>query len=97
VPKQNSMYFFFHPSFCCLDDDKACLCHQDFRFFPDKWVVLQERELPVRQSCLFERENLENLLSKKINSVRYPMQELELVYPKGKMCSDEDDWYLLCH
>ena len=42
-----------------------------------------------------KRENLETLLQKKINSVRYPMQELELNYPttKGK---EEEDRYLLC-
>ncbi|KAF8177441.1 SNF2 family N-terminal domain-containing protein [Pholiota molesta] len=49
-----------------------------------------------------KRENLEHLLSKKIGSVRYPMQELELNYPttKGKVYSEEEDRYLLvrlCH
>jgi len=45
-----------------------------------------------------KRENLESLLQKKINSVRYPMQELELNYPttKGKVYSEEEDRYLLC-
>ncbi|KDR72000.1 hypothetical protein GALMADRAFT_253304 [Galerina marginata CBS 339.88] len=45
-----------------------------------------------------KRENLENLLAKKINSVRFPMQELELNYPttKGKVYSEEEDRYLLC-
>jgi len=44
------------------------------------------------------QENLESLLQKKINSVRYPMQELELNYPttKGKVYSEEEDRYLLC-
>ncbi|KJA19167.1 hypothetical protein HYPSUDRAFT_144090 [Hypholoma sublateritium FD-334 SS-4] len=44
-----------------------------------------------------KRENLEMLLSKKIGSVRYPMQELELNYPttKGKVYSEEEDRYLL--
>ena len=38
------------------------------------------------------------LLQKKIASVRYPMQELELNYPttKGKVYSEEEDRYLLC-
>jgi SWI/SNF-related matrix-associated actin-dependent regulator of chromatin subfamily A member 5 len=38
------------------------------------------------------------LLQKKISSVRYPMQELELNYPttKGKVYSEEEDRYLLC-
>ncbi|KAF9479657.1 SNF2 family DNA-dependent ATPase [Pholiota conissans] len=49
-----------------------------------------------------KRENLEMLLAKKIGSVRYPMQELELNYPttKGKVYSEEEDRYLLvrlCH
>ncbi|KAJ3509479.1 hypothetical protein NLJ89_g5204 [Agrocybe chaxingu] len=45
-----------------------------------------------------KRENLELLLARKINSVRYPMQELELNYPttKGKVYSEEEDRYLLC-
>ena len=45
-----------------------------------------------------KRDNLEYLLSKKITSVHYPMQELELNYPttKGKVYSEEEDRYLLC-
>ncbi|KAF4613338.1 hypothetical protein D9613_011056 [Agrocybe pediades] len=45
-----------------------------------------------------KRENLESLLAKKVNSVQYPMQELELNYPttKGKVYSEEEDRYLLC-
>jgi SWI/SNF-related matrix-associated actin-dependent regulator of chromatin subfamily A member 5 len=45
-----------------------------------------------------KRSNLESLLSKKILSVRSPMQELELNYPttKGKVYSEEEDRYLLC-
>lgn len=45
-----------------------------------------------------KRSNLEFLLDQKINSVRYPMQELELNYPttKGKVYSEEEDRYLLC-
>jgi SWI/SNF-related matrix-associated actin-dependent regulator of chromatin subfamily A member 5 len=44
-----------------------------------------------------KRSNLENLLKEKIDSVRYPMQELELNYPttKGKVYSEEEDRYLL--
>jgi SWI/SNF-related matrix-associated actin-dependent regulator of chromatin subfamily A member 5 len=43
------------------------------------------------------RENFEYLLDKKIDSVRYPGQELELSYPttKGKVYTEEDR-YLLC-
>ena len=38
------------------------------------------------------------MLNNKIESVRYPMQELELNYPttKGKIYSEEEDRYLLC-
>jgi SWI/SNF-related matrix-associated actin-dependent regulator of chromatin subfamily A member 5 len=45
-----------------------------------------------------KRDNLEYLLTRKIASVRYPMQELELNYPttKGKVYSEEEDRYLLC-
>ena len=45
-----------------------------------------------------KRQNLEQLLEEKINSVNYPMQELELNYPttKGKVYSEEEDRYLLC-
>jgi SWI/SNF-related matrix-associated actin-dependent regulator of chromatin subfamily A member 5 len=45
-----------------------------------------------------KRSNLESLLNQKISSVRYPMQELELIYPttKGKVFSEEEDRYLLC-
>ena len=45
-----------------------------------------------------KRDTLEYLLTKKISSVRYPMQELELNYPttKGKVYSEEEDRYLLC-
>ncbi|TCD66522.1 hypothetical protein EIP91_001298 [Steccherinum ochraceum] len=44
-----------------------------------------------------KRSNLEALLAKKIETVRYPMQELELNYPttKGKVYSEEEDRYLL--
>ncbi len=45
-----------------------------------------------------KQNTLETLLSRKIESVRYPMQELELNYPttKGKIYSEEEDRYLLC-
>ena len=38
------------------------------------------------------------MLSKKIQAVKYPMQELELNYltTKGKIYSEEKDRYLLC-
>ncbi|KIJ54005.1 hypothetical protein M422DRAFT_201104 [Sphaerobolus stellatus SS14] len=45
-----------------------------------------------------KQQTLETLLEKKIQSVRFPMQELELNYPvaKGKVYSEEEDRYLLC-
>jgi SWI/SNF-related matrix-associated actin-dependent regulator of chromatin subfamily A member 5 len=45
-----------------------------------------------------KRDKIEYLLAKKITSVHYPMQELELNYPttKGKVYSEEEDRYLLC-
>jgi SWI/SNF-related matrix-associated actin-dependent regulator of chromatin subfamily A member 5 len=40
-----------------------------------------------------KHSNLESLLLKKIASVKYPTQELELNYPmtKGKVYSEEED------
>ena len=57
-----------------------------------------EQRIAEGEAKRSKRENLEQLLSKKINSVRYPMQELELNYPttKGKVYSEEEDRYLLC-
>ena len=45
-----------------------------------------------------KQDSLERMLNNKIESVRYPMQELELNYPttKGKIYSEEEDRYLLC-
>ena len=38
------------------------------------------------------------MLSRKIQAVKYPMQEFESNYPtaKGKIYSEEEDRYLLC-
>ncbi|KDR67341.1 hypothetical protein GALMADRAFT_147142 [Galerina marginata CBS 339.88] len=56
-------------------------------------VRIEEGEAKRRK-----RENLENPLSKKIHSMRFPMQEQELNYltTKGKVYSEEEDRYLLC-
>ena len=45
-----------------------------------------------------KQDALWRMLSKKIQAVKYPMQELELNYPttKGKIYSEEEDRYLLC-
>ncbi|RXW13423.1 hypothetical protein EST38_g12430, partial [Candolleomyces aberdarensis] len=71
--------------------------------FKDHWTELPEyARIEVRikegEAKRSKRQNLENLLKQKINSVRYPMQELELNYPttKGKVYSEEEDRYLLC-
>lgn len=70
--------------------------------FVDAWILseyprIQER-ITEGEAKRNKRSNLEHLLSKKIASVRYPMQELELNYPttKGKVYSEEEDRYLLC-
>ncbi|KAI0721210.1 P-loop containing nucleoside triphosphate hydrolase protein [Fomitopsis betulina] len=71
--------------------------------FKKKWKELAEyprikARLEEGEAKRNKRSNLESLLSKKIASVRYPMQELELNYPttKGKVYSEEEDRYLLC-
>lgn len=76
-----------------------------FLRYPDYYSLHQPVEHPRIAARITEgeakrnkRDNLEFLLEKKIHSVRYPMQELELNYPttKGKVYSEEEDRYLLC-
>ncbi|KAI9448032.1 SNF2 family N-terminal domain-containing protein [Lactarius indigo] len=71
--------------------------------FRRKWKELSEHpriaaRIAEGEAKRNKRSNLEALLSKKIGSFRYPMQELELNYPttKGKVYSEEEDRYLLC-
>ncbi|KAI0348202.1 SNF2 family DNA-dependent ATPase [Trametopsis cervina] len=71
--------------------------------FKKKWKELSEyprikARIEEGEAKRNKRSNLEALLGKKIESVRYPMQELELNYPttKGKVYSEEEDRYLLC-
>ncbi|KAH9077177.1 P-loop containing nucleoside triphosphate hydrolase protein [Lactarius deliciosus] len=71
--------------------------------FRKKWKELSEHpriaaRITEGEAKRNKRSNLEALLSKKIGSFRYPMQELELNYPttKGKVYSEEEDRYLLC-
>ncbi|VDB85302.1 unnamed protein product [Peniophora sp. CBMAI 1063] len=71
--------------------------------FKKKWKTLSDhpriaQRINEGEAKRNKRSNLENLLSRKIGSVRYPMQELELNYPttKGKVYSEEEDRYLLC-
>ncbi|KAJ4475673.1 SNF2 family N-terminal domain-containing protein [Lentinula aciculospora] len=74
-----------------------------YKTFKRKWKTLSEYpriEVRIAEGIAKrnKRSNLEFLLDQKINSVRYPMQELELNYPttKGKVYSEEEDRYLLC-
>ena len=74
-----------------------------YNVFKKKWKELSEHprikaRIEEGEAKRNKRSNLEALLAKKISSVRYPMQELELNYPttKGKVYSEEEDRYLLC-
>ncbi|EKM84445.1 hypothetical protein AGABI1DRAFT_97308 [Agaricus bisporus var. burnettii JB137-S8] len=74
-----------------------------YKVFIKKWKTLPEYERIAQRvsegaAKRNKRDTLEYLLGKKINSVQYPMQELELNYPttKGKVYSEEEDRYLLC-
>ena len=71
--------------------------------FLEKWKTLSEYPRIAERIAEGEQKrnklnSLEEMLSNKISSVRYPMQELELNYPttKGKIYSEEEDRYLLC-
>jgi len=74
-----------------------------YLIFKKKWKQLAEyprieQRIVEGEAKRNKRSNLESLLLKKIASVKYPMQELELNYPttKGKVYSEEEDRYLLC-
>ncbi|EEB90644.1 hypothetical protein MPER_11122, partial [Moniliophthora perniciosa FA553] len=74
-----------------------------YRVFSKKWKTLAEyprieARIAEGEAKRNKRDNLENLLEQKIQSVQHPMQELELNYPttKGKVYSEEEDRYLLC-
>lgn len=74
-----------------------------YAVFKKKWKELSEyprikARIEEGEAKRNKRSNLEALLAKKIASMRYPMQELELNYPttKGKVYSEEEDRYLLC-
>lgn len=74
-----------------------------YRVFKEKWKTLADHariatRIQEGEAKRNKRSNLEALLAEKINSVVYPMQELELNYPstKGKVYSEEEDRYLLC-
>ena len=74
-----------------------------YSVFKKKWKTLADHvriatRIQEGEAKRNKRSNLEALLGEKINSVVYPMQELELNYPstKGKVYSEEEDRYLLC-
>ncbi|KAK7051471.1 chromatin remodeling complex Adenosinetriphosphatase [Paramarasmius palmivorus] len=74
-----------------------------YRVFSKKWKTLAEyprieARITEGEAKRNKRDNLGALLEQKIQSVNYPMQELELNYPttKGKVYSEEEDRYLLC-
>ncbi|KZS93481.1 hypothetical protein SISNIDRAFT_441332 [Sistotremastrum niveocremeum HHB9708] len=62
----------------------------------EDWERIESRIIEG-QAKRDKQSNLEELLQRKIGSVRYPMQELDLNYPttKGKIYSEEEDRYLL--
>ncbi|TRM60158.1 SNF2 family N-terminal domain-containing protein [Schizophyllum amplum] len=74
-----------------------------YKVFSKRWTTLSDHQRIAARIAEGEqkrnkRQNLEQLLEEKIQSVNYPMQELELNYPttKGKVYSEEEDRYLLC-
>ncbi|EIW87448.1 hypothetical protein CONPUDRAFT_87220 [Coniophora puteana RWD-64-598 SS2] len=73
-----------------------------YQYFKKHWKELSEypriaARIAEGEAKRNKRSNLESLLARKISSVSYPMQELELNYPttKGKVYSEEEDRYLL--
>ncbi|EMD32673.1 hypothetical protein CERSUDRAFT_118698 [Gelatoporia subvermispora B] len=86
-----------------IQDKNADDVAEYYPVFKKKWKELSEyprikARIEEGEAKRNKRSNLEALLAKKIASVRYPMQELELNYPttKGKVYSEEEDRYLLC-
>ncbi|KAI0321200.1 P-loop containing nucleoside triphosphate hydrolase protein [Amylostereum chailletii] len=86
-----------------IQDKTADDVAEYYPVFKKKWKELSEHpriaaRITEGEAKRNKRSNLESLLAKKIGSVRYPMQELELNYPttKGKVYSEEEDRYLLC-
>ena len=86
-----------------IQDKSADDVARYYPVFKKKWKELAEyprikARIEEGEAKRNKRSNLEALLAKKIASVRYPMQELELNYPttKGKVYSEEEDRYLLC-
>ncbi|KIY74395.1 hypothetical protein CYLTODRAFT_416234 [Cylindrobasidium torrendii FP15055 ss-10] len=73
-----------------------------YKVFEKKWKTLADHQriearIQDGEQKRDKLDMLENLLKEKVESVRYPMQELEVIYPAGKpkIFSDEEDRYLL--
>ena len=86
-----------------IPDKSAWEVGEYYPVFKKKWRTLADHpriatRIQEGEAKRNKRSNLEALLAEKINSVVYPMQELELNYPstKGKVYSEEEDRYLLC-
>lgn len=86
-----------------IPDKEAWEVADYYPVFKKKWKTLGDHariatRIQEGEAKRNKRSNLEALLAEKINSVVYPMQELELNYPstKGKVYSEEEDRYLLC-
>lgn len=86
-----------------IPDKSAWEVGEYYPIFKKKWKTLADHariatRIQEGEAKRNKRSNLEALLGEKINSVVYPMQELELNYPstKGKVYSEEEDRYLLC-
>ena len=86
-----------------IPDKGAWEVEEYYHVFKRKWKSLADHariatRIQEGEAKRNKRSNLEALLTEKINSVVYPMQELELNYPstKGKVYSEEEDRYLLC-
>jgi len=86
-----------------IPDKSASEVGEYYPIFKKKWKTLADHariatRIQEGEAKRNKRSNLEALLGEKINSVVYPMQELELNYPstKGKVYSEEEDRYLLC-
>jgi len=86
-----------------IPDKSAWEVKDYYPVFKKKWKTLGDHariatRIQEGEAKRNKRSNLEALLAEKINSVVYPMQELELNYPstKGKVYSEEEDRYLLC-
>ncbi|KAI9566285.1 SNF2 family N-terminal domain-containing protein [Boletus coccyginus] len=86
-----------------IQDKDAKAVKRYYIYFKKHWKELAEHpriaaRIAEGEAKRNKRSNLEYLLTKKISSVKHPMQELELNYPttKGKVYSEEEDRYLLC-